>query len=107
MIALSRNILTDLQVPQQNIGFEYFGAAPIDQPRSSSDAALVAFRQSGINVDIAAGESARSLLEVGGKRRPETGQWLSGRRLPPVHLPEAERGGVQHPYRPVFRYRRR
>lgn len=64
MIALSRNILTDLQVPQQNIGFEYFGAAPIDQPRSSSDAALVAFRQSGINVDIAAGESARSLLEV-------------------------------------------
>lgn len=62
MIALTRSLLPELGVASDRIHFEYFGAAPIDYPRSQ-DAALVSFQRSGITVDVASAQP-RSLLQV-------------------------------------------
>ncbi|MFY9179819.1 MAG: FAD-binding oxidoreductase [Venatoribacter sp.] len=46
MLSLSRKVLAQLNVPTEQVFFEYFGAVPLDFPRSGETSSLVSFKKS-------------------------------------------------------------
>lgn len=63
MIQLARQTVRDLGVSDDNIMFEYFGAAPIEMDRGDGKDAFVSFERAGQSA-IARNESPVSLLEL-------------------------------------------
>lgn len=63
MIALARNYVNELGVCEDQVHFEYFGAAPIDLPRNFASSSVVTFSRSTVTAEVN-NEQPRSLLEV-------------------------------------------
>lgn len=63
MISLARNYMSELGVNEDQVHYEYFGAAPIDLPRDFSSSSVVTFKRSTVTTEVN-NDEPRTLLEV-------------------------------------------